>query len=103
MRILVSACLLGVNCKYSGGNNESAAVLALLQSGAHTLVPVCPEQKDFFGYTREDADGKYYVEINLSAHELERPVEMNGTLLLGSYGTAEKALRPFEANLYRLR
>ena len=67
------------------------------------FVPVCPEQKDFFGYTREDADGKYYVEINLSAHELERPVEMNGTLLLGSYGTAEKALRPFEANLYRLR
>ena len=27
MRIVVSACLLGENCKYSGGNNENKAVL----------------------------------------------------------------------------
>ena len=26
MRILVSACLLGENCKYSGGNNYDPAV-----------------------------------------------------------------------------
>ena len=27
MKILVSACLLGENCKYSGGNNYNQAVL----------------------------------------------------------------------------
>ena len=33
MKILVSACLLGENCKYSGGNNYNQAVeLAILQS-----------------------------------------------------------------------
>ena len=41
MKSLVSACLLGVACKYSGGDNACPAVLAL--AGRHTLIPVCPE------------------------------------------------------------
>ena len=41
MKILVSACLLGRNCKYNGGNNYSAAVIDFLQS--HEVIPVCPE------------------------------------------------------------
>ena len=41
MRIVVSACLLGENCKYSGGNNESKAVLNFVKD--HELIPVCPE------------------------------------------------------------
>ena len=40
-KILVSACLLGENCKYSGGNNKNEAVLALAQE--FELIPVCPE------------------------------------------------------------
>lgn len=40
--ILVSTCLLGVNCKYSGGNNLCPAVEALKEK--YTLIPVCPEQ-----------------------------------------------------------
>ena len=41
MRIVVSACLLGENCKYSGGNNENKAVLNFVKE--HELIPVCPE------------------------------------------------------------
>ena len=41
MKIVVSACLLGENCKYSGGNNRSEALLALLER--HEVIPVCPE------------------------------------------------------------
>lgn len=41
MKILVSACLLGENCKYSGGNNKNEEVIKLGER--HTLVPVCPE------------------------------------------------------------
>jgi uncharacterized protein YbbK (DUF523 family) len=40
--MLVSACLLGLNCKYSGGNNRDERVIELL--GKENLVPVCPEQ-----------------------------------------------------------
>ena len=40
--ILVSACLLGAACKYSGGDNLCPQVAAIVQN--HALVPVCPEQ-----------------------------------------------------------
>ena len=38
---MVSACLLGENCKYSGGNNRDERVLAFLKG--HEVIPVCPE------------------------------------------------------------
>ena len=41
MKIMVSACLLGENCKYSGGNNFSQAVADFLKG--NEIVPVCPE------------------------------------------------------------
>ncbi len=40
-KIIVSACLLGENCKYSGGNNYNADVAALADK--FELIPVCPE------------------------------------------------------------
>lgn len=40
--ILVSACLLGENCKYSGGNNRREEVCRLLEGKEY--VPFCPEQ-----------------------------------------------------------
>lgn len=42
MKILVSACLLGRNCKYSGGNNRDEKVVAFVQG--HEVIPVCPEE-----------------------------------------------------------
>ena len=41
MKIMVSACLLGENCKYSGGNNRNEKVLAYV--AGHEVIPVCPE------------------------------------------------------------
>ncbi len=41
MKVLVSACLLGENCKYNGGNNFDPVVVDWLQD--HEVVPVCPE------------------------------------------------------------
>ena len=43
MNILVSECLLGIRCKYSGGSNPCPAVIQAVQAGRHTLIPVCPE------------------------------------------------------------
>ena len=40
--IIVSACLLGENCKYSGGNNKSEDVIKYLEDKEYILV--CPEQ-----------------------------------------------------------
>lgn len=42
-KLLISACLLGNDCKYDGGNNRLPdAVLAALRE-KYVLVPVCPE------------------------------------------------------------
>lgn len=41
MTILVSACLLGTNCKYNGGNNRNERVLRYV--AGHEVIPVCPE------------------------------------------------------------
>jgi len=40
-KIAVSACLLGENCKYSGGNNRNEAVLEFIKK--KEVIPVCPE------------------------------------------------------------
>lgn len=41
MKILISACLLGEKCKYSGGSNLNKDLVDLLKG--QDLVPVCPE------------------------------------------------------------
>ena len=42
MKIMVSACLTGENCKYNGGNNRNNKILRLLEG--NQVIPVCPEQ-----------------------------------------------------------
>ena len=40
-KILVSACLLGINCKYDGGNNLNKNVIDYLKD--KEVIPICPE------------------------------------------------------------
>ena len=42
MKIIVSACLAGENCKYNGGNNRNEKVLQLMAE--NEVLTVCPEQ-----------------------------------------------------------
>jgi uncharacterized protein YbbK (DUF523 family) len=60
--VLVSACLVGVNCKYNGGNNLKKKIRELVKKGK--AIPVCPEQLGGLPTPREPAyltrDG-YYV------------------------------------------
>ncbi len=48
---LVSACLLGVNCRYNGQNNLNEKVMQL--AAKEVLIPVCPEQLGGLGTPRE--------------------------------------------------
>lgn len=43
-RILVSACLLGVCCRYDGAEKADERILKLLERDDIALIPVCPEQ-----------------------------------------------------------
>ena len=42
MKVIVSACLTGENCKYNGGNNRNEKVLRLMAD--NEVITVCPEQ-----------------------------------------------------------
>lgn len=41
MKVFVSACLMGKNCKYNGGNNYSEAVKKYVEG--HEVISMCPE------------------------------------------------------------
>ena len=54
MKIAVSACLLGENCKYNGGNNFSQKVIEFVKG--HEVVPLCPEVLGGLPVPREPAE-----------------------------------------------
>lgn len=41
-KILISACLAGVNCKYNGKNNENKKIIELIKN--KDVILICPEQ-----------------------------------------------------------
>ena len=57
-KILISACLLGKNCKYNGGNNADAiSVGELAKLGQiYELIAVCPESMGGLTTPREPAE-----------------------------------------------
>jgi len=52
--ILVSACLLGVNCRYDGGNGRQDGLIGLIEK--YNFIPVCPEQLGGLETPREPAE-----------------------------------------------
>lgn len=54
MRIAVSACLLGENCKYNGGNNYSEKVASFISG--HEVIAICPEVLGGLTIPREPAE-----------------------------------------------
>lgn len=70
MKILVSACLLGQNCKYNGGNNRNQHVLDYVEG--HEVIPVCPEVAAGLGTPRtpvEIVNGHVRAEDGTSVDE----------------------------------
>lgn len=62
MRIVVSACLLGENCKYNGKNNRNEALLQRLQG--HEVISVCPEVLGGLGVPRPCVELRQGVAYN---------------------------------------
>lgn len=72
-QVVVSACLLGRNCKYNGGNNEDEKVKSFLQD--REVIEVCPEVLAGLGVPRT-------------------PIEIKDGILMDKEGNCpDKALR----------
>ena len=72
MKIMVSACLLGRNCKYNGGNNLDENVIGFLQG--HEVIPVCPEEAAGLGIPRTPMEIVNGVLINKEGIVVDEPV-----------------------------
>lgn len=72
MKIIVSACLLGRNCKYSGGNNLDEKVVAFVRG--HEVIPVCPEAAAGLGIPRVPMEIVGGVLINKEGVVVDGPV-----------------------------
>lgn len=61
-RILISACLVGDNVKYDGGNNKNPLISKLLEK--YELVPFCPEVEGGLPTPRHPAEQRGEQVIN---------------------------------------
>ena len=67
-KILISACLVGDNVKYNGGNNLSPKIEALLEK--YELIPFCPEVEGGLSTPRTPAERKDGRVINQDGEDV---------------------------------
>lgn len=90
MKILVSACLLGIRCRYNGTAKANEAILRLAEE--HTLVPFCPEIYGGLSTPREPSEirnGRVYArtgedvteQFRIGAEEALRAARIAGCAL----------------------
>ena len=82
--LLISACLLGENCKYNGGNNAlPAETLAALR--AHfRLVPVCPERDGGLPTPRLSSERRGEGVVNLAGEDVTEAFRRGAELALAA-------------------
>ena len=54
MKVVISACLLGVRCRYDGGDSRNELVIK--QKETDQLIPVCPEEAGGLSTPRPPAE-----------------------------------------------
>lgn len=72
MKIVVSACLLGENCKYNGGNNLCPAVVSYAKD--KEVIPVCPEMEAGMGCPRVPMEIVNGVLMNKEGVNVDAPM-----------------------------
>ena len=77
-RILISACLVGDNVKYNGGNNKSPLIDKLLEK--YELIPFCPEVEGGLSTPRSPSERKDGRVINQAGDDVTAVFERGAEL-----------------------
>ena len=77
-RILISACLVGDNVKYNGGNNKSPLIDKLLEK--YELIPFCPEVEGGLSIPRSPSERKDGRVINQDGDDVTIAFERGAEL-----------------------
>lgn len=70
MKVLVSACLVGRNCKYNSDNNYSQCVVDFLKD--KEVIEVCPEMLAGLGVPRSPAEISGGLVINRDGRNVDK-------------------------------
>ena len=54
-------------------------------------------------FYRESDEGKFYIEMNLTENEIDRPKYAEGECVLSNYSLSSDKLRAYEVNIYRMK
>lgn len=71
MKIIVSACLLGHNCKYNGGNNRNQDIIDFVRN--HVILALCPELLGGLSTPRQPAEIQNGIVINVAGESVDTP------------------------------
>lgn len=77
---IVSACLLGANCKYNGGNNDNEAVKDFLEG--HKVLAVCPETEGGLEVPRPPAEQQGDKVVNSEGRDVTEEFERGASVCL---------------------
>ena len=77
-KILISACLVGDNVKYNGGNNKSPLIAKLLEK--YELIPFCPEMEGGLKVPRSPCERKDDRVINQDGEDVTTAFERGAEL-----------------------
>jgi uncharacterized protein YbbK (DUF523 family) len=80
MKVLVSACLLGCNCKYNGGNNYNPRVAEFLKD--KEVIEICPEMLAGLGTPRCPAEIVNGIIMNSCGENVDEKFREGVTLAL---------------------
>ena len=80
MKIMVSACLAGENCKYNGGNNRNKKVEALFDG--NEIIPVCPEVMGGLPTPRAPSEIVHGIVINKEGFSVDREYRQGAEMVL---------------------
>ena len=70
MKIMISACLVGENCKYNGGNNRNEKVMKLI--AGNEVITVCPEQMGGLPTPRDPSEIRDGIEVAADGRNVDR-------------------------------
>ncbi len=85
MKIMVSACLLGENCKYNGGSNYNEKLVELISG--HEVISICPEVMGGLSTPRVPSEIVNGVVMNREGRNVDREYR------LGAQKALEIAMR----------
>ena len=97
---IVSACLLGCDCKYSGGNNYCKAVVQFTKE--HKYIMICPETAGGLESPRPPAEITNGRVINKEGRDVTKAFERGAALSLKkATEESERAGEPIEGAILK--